>query len=119
MSIQWNNDSPIYLQLYHHVIARILEGNLKEGEALPSVRNVAAEYRLNPLTISKAYQLLQDEQLVEKQRGKGLYVRSGIVSQLREQEKDRFLNQEWPLVVNKIKRLSLSTEQLLGEIKEN
>jgi GntR family transcriptional regulator len=77
MTQQWDPESPIYLQLYQQVIKRILDGFIAEGEAVPSVRNVASEYRINPITISKAYQMLQDENIVEKQRGKGLFVKSG------------------------------------------
>ena len=116
--MQWNSDTPIYIQLYHQVITRILDGNVKEGEALPSVRNVAAEYRLNPVTISKAYQMLQDENIVEKQRGKGLFVVSGVQEKILERERDAFLQNEWPTIVQQIKRLKLSAEQLLLDHKE-
>ena len=113
MANQWNTDQPIYIQLYHQVITRILDGFIKEGEALPSVRKVAAEYQLNPITISKAYQMLQDEQVVEKQRGKGLFVKNGMLELMLERERKSFLTQQWPEILQQITRLKLSAEQLL------
>ena len=114
MAQQWDGDIPIYLQLYQQVIRRILDGYIKEGEALPSVRNVAAEYQLNPITISKAYQMLQEENIVEKQRGKGLFIKSGVKSLILERERSSFLEKEWPIVLEQIARLKLSTEDLLS-----
>ena len=118
MMTSWSSDSPIYIQLYQQVIKRILDGNIKEGEALPSVRNVAAEYRLNPVTISKAYQMLQDEEIVEKQRGKGLFVIPGVQEKVLERERQSFLVNEWPMILQQITRLKLSVEQLLTPQKE-
>lgn len=118
MSKVWNTDRPIYIQLYHQVIQRILDGYIKEGEPLPSVRNVASEYQLNPVTISKAYQMLQDELIVEKQRGKGLFVKQGIQQVILERERDSFITNEWPNIVKQIERLQLSVEQLLELNKE-
>ncbi|WP_293752191.1 GntR family transcriptional regulator [uncultured Paraglaciecola sp.] len=118
MTIHWNGDAPIYIQLYQQVIKRILDGNIKEGEALPSVRKVAAEYQLNPVTISKAYQMLQDEHYVEKQRGKGLYVKSGAPELILEKERKSFLSSEWPLILQQISRLKLSVEELPRAAKE-
>ena len=99
--MHWNGDAPIYIQLYQQVIQRILDGNIKEGEALPSVRKVAAEYQLNPVTVSKAYQMLQDGHYVEKQRGKGLYVKSGAPDSIfGEKERSIFsVHSEWPLIL--------------------
>ncbi len=120
MAIQWQSEIPIYLQLYQQVIHRILEGHVKEGEALPSVRTLASEYQLNPLTISKAYQMLQDEQIVEKQRGKGLFVNPGVQHLILLRERQAFLENEWPLIQEKIKRLQLSLEELTTSLpKEN
>ena len=116
--MQWNTDTPIYIQLYQQVIQRILDGHVKDGDALPSVRNVAAEYRLNPVTISKAYQMLQDEQIVEKQRGKGLFVMSGVQDKILQRERAAFLQNDWPNIVQQIKRLHLSPDDLLREFKE-
>ena len=119
MTMLLNGDVPIYIQLYQMVIQRILDGNIKEGEALPSVRKVAAEYQLNPVTISKAYQMLQDGQYVEKQRGKGLFVKSGAPHSILEKERTSFLSTEWPLILQKIARLKFSVEDLPRTIKEN
>jgi GntR family transcriptional regulator len=119
MSIHWNGDVPIYIQLYQQVIKRILDGNIKEGEALPSVRKIAAEYQLNPVTISKAYQMLQDAQYVEKQRGKGLFVNSGAPRSILEKERASFLSTEWPLILQQISRLKFSFEELPRTSQEN
>ena len=119
MTIHWNGDIPIYIQLYQQVIQRILDGNIKEGEALPSVRKVAAEYQINPVTISKAYQMLQDEQYVEKHRGKGLFVKSGASNNILEKERTSFLATEWPLILQQISRLKLSVEELPRISQEN
>jgi GntR family transcriptional regulator len=112
---QWDNSQPIYRQLRDRVVAMILEGVLKEGDPLPSVRNVAAEFRLNPLTVLKGYQQLVDEQLVEKRRGRGMYVSAGAAAALRTDERRRFLDSDWPKVRATIARLGLSVEQLLQE----
>ena len=114
MTPQWDPEKPIYLQLYQQVVTRILDGYIKEGEALPSVRKVAAEYQLNPITISKAYQMLQDEHVVEKRRGKGLFVLAGAQELMLNRERERFLVQQWPEVLMQISRLKLSAEELLS-----
>lgn len=113
MNQQWDNSSPIYRQLRDRVVAMILEGVLKEGDPLPSVRNVAAELRVNPLTVLKGYQQLVDEQLVEKRRGLGMYVSPGAAAALMSDERRRFLEQEWPRVRATIARLGLTSEELL------
>ena len=110
---QWDNSQPIYRQLRDRVVAMILEGVLKEGDPLPSVRNVAAEFRVNPLTVLKGYQQLVDEQLVEKRRGRGMYVSSGAAAALRTDERRRFLENDWPKVQATIARLGLAVEDLL------
>jgi GntR family transcriptional regulator len=110
---QWDNSQPIYRQLRDRVVAMILEGVLKEGDPLPSVRNVAAEFRLNPLTVLKGYQQLVEEQLVEKRRGRGMYVSAGAAAALRTDERRRFLESDWPKLRATIARLGLSVEQLL------
>ncbi len=114
MDPEWNDGQPIYRQLRDRVAAMMLEGVLKEGDALPSVRNVAAEYRVNPLTVLKAYQQLVDEALVEKRRGLGMYMSTGARSLLLEGERERFLNEQWPQVMATIRRLGLKPEELLG-----
>ena len=116
MDPKWNDDLPIYRQLRDRVVAMILEGVLGDGDALPSVRNVAAEYRLNPLTVLKGYQELVDEGLVEKKRGRGMFVTDGAQKQLLKDERQRFIEKEWPMVAATIARLGLSAEQLLREI---
>lgn len=114
MEREWNNDQPIYRQIRDLVVARILEGAIAEGEPLPSVRQVAADTRVNPLTVLKAYQQLVDEQLVEKRRGLGMYVRTGARASLLAAERQRFLTEEWPRVRATIERLGLSAEELLA-----
>ena len=114
-SIQWNDGAPIYRQLKDRVIAMMLDGVLKPGDALPSVRQVAAEYQLNPITVSRAYQELADEALVEKRRGLGMFVTDEAAKKLLISERERFLHDEWPAVAERINRLGLSTEELLRQ----
>jgi GntR family transcriptional regulator len=113
MDPQWDDSSPIYRQLRDRVVAMILEGVLKEGDPLPSVRSVAAEFRLNPLTVLKGYQQLVDELLVEKRRGRGMYVNVGARGALMKDEKQRFLAEEWPKTLAVIVRLGLRLEDLM------
>jgi GntR family transcriptional regulator len=113
MDREWNDSQPIYRQLRDRVVAMILDGVLKEGDPLPSVRNVAAEYRVNPLTVLKGYQELVDEQLVEKRRGLGMFVRDGARNLLLEGERQKFLADEWPRVFATMQRLGLKPEELL------
>ena len=112
-AIQWSDGAPIYRQRKERVVAMMLDGVLKPGDALPSVRQVAAEYQLNPITVSRAYQELADEALVEKRRGLGMYVTEEASKKLLASERERFLQEEWPLVLERIQRLGLTTEQLL------
>ena len=113
MDPEWNDSQPIYRQLRDRVVAMILDAHLKEGDPLPSVRNVATESRVNPLTVLKAYQQLEGEGLVEKRRGLGMFVRPGARDQLMKAERERFLAEEWPQVLATIRRLGL-TDRLLG-----
>ena len=113
MDREWNNSQPIYRQLRDRVVAMILDGVLKEGDPLPSVRNVAAEYRLNPLTVLKSYQELADEQLVEKRRGLGMFIKDGARTLLLLGERKKFLAEEWPRISETIQRLGLKAEELL------
>lgn len=115
MEFKWNDDQPIYRQLRDRVVARILDGSLVEGDPLPSVRNVAAEYQLNPLTVLKGYQELVDEGLVEKRRGLGMFVTVGATGRLMSDERSKFLKEEWPKVAATIERLGLSAEELLAQ----
>jgi GntR family transcriptional regulator len=117
MDPKWSDDLPIYRQLRDRVVAMILEGVLGDGDALPSVRNVAAEYRLNPLTVLKGYQELVDEGLVEKKRGRGMFVTDGARKRLTKDERQRFIDNEWPKVLEQIERLGLDAAELLGSGK--
>ncbi|MFS8138353.1 MAG: GntR family transcriptional regulator [Thermomonas sp.] len=112
-AIEWSDGAPIYRQLKERVVAMLLDGVLKAGDALPSVRQVAAEYQLNPITVSRAYQELADDQLVEKRRGLGMYVTDGAATRLMISERERFLREEWPLVLERIQRLGLEPSELL------
>lgn len=112
-AIQWSDGAPIYRQLKERVVAMMLDGVLKPGDALPSVRQVAAEYQLNPITVSRAYQELADEALVEKRRGLGMYVTEEASKKLLANERERFLTEEWPAVMERIQRLGLTAQDLL------
>ena len=114
MDLEWNDSQPIYRQLRDRVVAMILDGALKEGDPLPSVRNVAADYRVNPLTVLKGYQQLVDEELVEKRRGLGMFVKDGARSLLLKGERQKFLLDEWPRIQATIQRLGLKAEELLN-----
>jgi len=114
MDREWNDSQPIYRQLRDRVVAMILDGVLKEGDPLPSVRNVAAEYRVNPLTVLKGYQQLVDEGLVESRRGLGMFINAGARSLLLQGERQKFLGEEWPRIYANIQRLGLKAEELLN-----
>jgi GntR family transcriptional regulator len=114
MDPNWNDNQPIYRQLRDRVVEMILENVLTDGDALPSVRSVAAEYRLNPLTVLKGYQELVDEGLVEKRRGRGMFVREGAKGNLLKDERQLFLDEQWPAVVAAIRRLGLDADDLLA-----
>ena len=113
MDREWNDNQPIYRQLRDRVVAMILDGVLKEGDPLPSVRSVAADYRVNPLTVLKGYQQLVDEDLVESRRGLGMFVKAGARKLLLENERRKFLAEDWPRVQATIQRLGLKPEELL------
>src|SRR5260221_2224244 len=113
MDREWNDSQPIYRQLRDRVVAMILDGVLKEGDPLPSVRTVAAEFRVNPLTVLKGYQQLVDEQLVESKRGRGMFVNTGARNLLLQSERQKFLAEEWPRIWANIQRLGLTSEELL------
>lgn len=117
-TIGWNDNAPIYRQLKEKVIGMMLDGLLKPGDALPSVRQVAADYQLNPITVSRAYQELVDETLVEKRRGLGMYVTDGARDKLLATERERFLREEWPLMLERIRRLGLELDTLLKPIAD-
>jgi len=113
MNREWNDNQPIYRQLRDRVVHMILDGVLKEGDPLPSVRNVASEYLVNPLTVVKAYQELVDEELVEKRRGLGMFVKEGAHKSLLKGERQKFLSEHWPRVHATIQRLGLNPKELL------
>ena len=118
MDREWNDSQPIYRQLRDRVVALILDGLLSEGDPLPSVRTVAAEYRVNPITVLKGYQQLVDEQLVETKRGRGMFIKPGARNLLLEGERQKFLEEQWPRIHATIRRLGLSAKDLLAEEKE-
>jgi GntR family transcriptional regulator len=113
MDFEWNNSQPIYRQLRDRVVAMMLDDVLREGDPLPSVRTVSAEYRVNPLTVLKAYQQLVEEKLVETRRGLGMFINVGARTLLLRAERQRFLQEEWPRVCATIQRLGLKAEDLL------
>ena len=119
MNREWNDHQPIYRQLRDCGAHMILDGVLEEGDPLPSVRNVAAEFRVNPLTVLKAYQELVDEDLVEMKRGLGMFVKEGARDLLLKSERQKFLNEEWPLVAERIQRLGLSQKELEAAAKRS
>src|SRR6266540_7354751 len=113
MNREWNDHQPIYRQLRDRVVHMILDGALKEGDPLPSVRTVAADYRLNPLTVLKGYQQLVDEGLVETRRGLGMFINTGARNLLLQGERQKFLGEEWPRIHATIQRLGLKPQELL------
>jgi len=113
VNLEWNDSQPIYRQLRDRIVAMILDGVLNEGDPLPSVRTVAAEYRVNPITVLKGYQQLVDEQLVETKRGRGMFSNVGARNLLLQGERQKFLEEQWPRIHATIQRLGLSAEELL------
>lgn len=118
MTPQWNDSQPIYWQLKERTIAMILDGTLAENDALPSVRTVASDFQLNPITVSKSYQALVDDGLVEKRRGLGMFVCTGARQKLIESERQKFINEEWPAMINRIRQLGLDVNKLLKTAAE-
>ncbi len=112
MSAHWHDNSPIYRQLKDRILEMLLDGILKPGDALPSVRQIAAQYQLNPITVSRAYQELVDENLVEKQRGLGMYVLEGARERLLASEREQFLKTEWPALLQRMQRLEINVAEL-------
>ncbi len=117
MNADWNSNEPIYIQLKERIVRMMLDGSLQDGDALPSVRQIAADYQINPLTVLKSYQLLVAQELVEKRRGLGMFVLKGASKRLASSERDVFLHEEWPLIVERIVRLGLDPRTLLKRIK--
>ena len=111
-AMKWNDQTPIFRQLKEKVVELIMDGEVTEGEAVPSVRQVAADYQINPLTVSKAYQELVDGQILVKKRGLGMFVTEGAKEKLYQDEKKQFLHEEWPKIITRIERLGLSVQEL-------
>ena len=118
MQPKWTDSRPIYLQLRDHAIAMILDGVLGDGDPLPSVRKVAADFSLNPITVSKAYQSLVEEDLVERRRGLGMFVRSGARDALLRIERDKFLDSDWPALIRRVKRLGIDPRELIRKLED-
>ncbi len=117
--IKWNDQQPIFKQLKEKVIELIIDEQVCEGEAVPSVRQVAADYQINPLTVSKAYQELVDESILEKRRGLGMFVTVSARAKLLESEKRQFLDIDWPKIIKRVERLGLSLEGLISKKTSN
>jgi GntR family transcriptional regulator len=118
MSGLWDDSQPIYQQLRDRTISRIMAGDLQEGEPLPSVRQIAVELQINPITVSKAYQMLVDDGVVEKRRGLGMYVIDGARQRLLRSERERFLAQEWPQLLQRLRDLGIGVEELRSMLDE-
>ncbi|MES2716255.1 MAG: GntR family transcriptional regulator [Pseudomonadota bacterium] len=108
----WDHQLPIYQQLADRLAARLLDGELSEGEPMPSVRSLASHYLLNPLTVSRALQALDEDGLLEHRRGLGLYVRPGARARLRDAARARFLDKEWPTLRARLQRLGITEHDL-------
>lgn len=118
MTPKWNNSQPIYQQVRDHAVAMILDGILGDGDALPSVRKVASDFQLNPITVSKAYQSLVDDGLIEMRRGLGMFVKPGSQQALLKAEREKFLAKEWPKISTRIRRLGIDPEQLFEQLEQ-
>ena len=118
MAKHWDDNQPIYWQLREQTVSAILDGSLKEGEPLPSVRQVAVDFQINPLTVSKAYQSLVDDELVEKRRGVGMFVVEGARRRLMQSEREHFLAEEWPRIAQRIQKLGLDPAELIKSIQD-
>ncbi|HCG6558445.1 TPA: GntR family transcriptional regulator [Vibrio parahaemolyticus] len=112
----WHDRQPIFRQLADQITQQILQGVWKEGEALPSVRSISADLKINHVTVMKGYQLLVDEGLVEKKRGQGMFVAQGAIQQLRSAEKARFLEQQIPQIADTLQRLDMSVDELVQQL---
>ena len=111
----WNDKQPIYQQLKDKIVTHILDGSFAEGDAIPSIRQVAEQFQLNHLTVSKSFQMLVDDEILEKHRGLGMFVKTGAKKRLLALERKRFLKTEWPLIKDKINELGLTTGDLFNE----
>ena len=118
MQITWNDKKPIFRQLHDRLVELILDGVVSEGDALPSIWEISSEHRINHITVAKALQILVDDELVEKRRGLGMFVKAGAQKKLLKMEKDRFLKEEWPALCKRIERLELSAQELLEKVNK-
>lgn len=116
---EWQDNQPIFRQLADKITEQILQGIWPEGEALPSVRTVSADLKINHLTVMKGYQLLVDEGLVEKRRGQGMFVASGALSQLRTQQRQQFLEQQIPQIAATLAQLDMSLDDFMQQLKQH
>jgi GntR family transcriptional regulator len=114
----WNEDQPIYRQLMAEIVSWILEGRLKDGDPLPSIRAIASEYNINPLTASKAYQELSSIDVLERRRGIGLFIRPGARARLMRAERQKFLNEDWPQIVRRIRQMGLDPSELVEAMEK-
>jgi GntR family transcriptional regulator len=117
MSTEWNDSEPIYRQLKARVVSMLLEGRIAPGGQLPSVRQIAADFQLNPITVSKAYQELVVDGLIEMRRGMGMFVTEGASKKLLNSERERFMQEEWPKTIERMEQLGIDPEQLIAKIK--
>ena len=111
----WTEGTPIYRQLMELLLTGILDGTYREGDMLPSVRQLASDYQINPLTVAKAFQELAIEELAEKKRGVGFFVKKGVRQAVQRREKTRFLREEWPLIKARMERLGIEPAELLKD----
>ncbi|MDT8408108.1 MAG: GntR family transcriptional regulator [Wenzhouxiangellaceae bacterium] len=118
MAQHWDDNQPIYWQLREHTVSAMLDGTLKEGDPLPSVRQVAVDFQINPLTVSKAYQSLVEDELVEKRRGVGMFVVEGARQRLLASERKHFLQEEWPRIAERVHKLGLDVKKLIESSEE-
>ncbi len=118
MSYHWNDSQPIYLQLAEQIKDMILNGDVSAGEALPSVRQLAVDYQVNPITVSKSYQILVDEELVTKKRGLGMFVSDDAKDILQQLQRQDFIKHQWPQVLNKIEQLDIDIDTLIKSLEK-
>jgi len=115
----WNNNQPIFRQLSERIEQKILQGVWQEGDALPSVRSVAADLKINHLTVMKGYQLLVDQGLVEKKRGQGMFVAQGAVTALKNRQKNDFIGQQIPMIATTLKQIDMSVDELISQLQQH
>lgn len=115
----WNNNQPIFRQLSERIEQKILQGVWQEGDALPSVRSVAADLKINHLTVMKGYQLLTDQGLIEKKRGQGMFVAQGAVTSLKNRQKNDFIGQQIPMIATTLKQIDMSVDEFIRQLQQH